>query len=135
MNFLTKQAKIITLSVFILNIGVLAQQKFVVNLNDKTDDTFKVTVFPKNLTDENDIFQFASTAPETYQIMDIGRFVKTFDAFDVDGDKMVFTVKHDEKEIDFTLNLQPAIIKHLFTVESNPTSEQLKPHEAWLKNL
>jgi len=51
------------------------------------------------------------------------------------GDKVVFTVKRDEKEIDFTLNLQRAIIKHQFTVDLNPTPEQLKLREAWLKNL
>lgn len=62
-----------------------SQQKFFVNLNDRADDLFKVTLVPNGLTDANKIFQFASTAPGTYQTMDIGRFVRSFKAFDDSG--------------------------------------------------
>ncbi len=61
------------------------QQLFEVNLNDTTGDSFKVTLVPKQLTPANNVFQFASTAPGTYQEMDIGRFVSDFRAFDKDG--------------------------------------------------
>ncbi len=37
------------------------------------------------LSDENNIFQFAATAPGTYQTMNIGRFVSDFKAFDKKG--------------------------------------------------
>ena len=53
-----------------------------VNLNDRADDLFKVTLAVKGLKAENNIFQFAATAPGTYQTMDIGRFVRNFKAFD-----------------------------------------------------
>ena len=33
----------------------------------------------------NAIYQFASTAPGTYQVMNIGRYVKRFEAFDAAG--------------------------------------------------
>ncbi|WP_232058355.1 M61 family metallopeptidase [Nibribacter ruber] len=56
-----------------------------VNLNDRADDLFKVSLEVKGLKDANNIFQFASTAPGTYQTMDIGRFVKNFKAFDKKG--------------------------------------------------
>lgn len=59
--------------------------KFHINLNDRSNDTFKVKVTVPKLTDENNIFQFASTAPGTYQIMDIGRFVRSFIALDKKG--------------------------------------------------
>lgn len=62
-----------------------AQHKFYVNLNDRTDDLFKVTLFPEKLTDKNKIYQFAATAPGTYEIMDIGRYVRSFKAFDKSG--------------------------------------------------
>ena len=62
-----------------------AQQIFEVNLNDRADDKFHVTVYPEKLSAENNVFQFASTAPGTYQVMDIGRFVSDFKAFDSDG--------------------------------------------------
>ena len=63
----------------------LSQQKFFVNLNDRADNLFKVTLVPDRLTDENKIFQFAATAPGTYQTMDIGRYVRSFKAFDAAG--------------------------------------------------
>ncbi|AUD03712.1 M61 family metallopeptidase [Spirosoma pollinicola] len=56
-----------------------------VNLNDRTDDQFKVTLHVTGLTAENAIYQFASTAPGTYQVMDIGRYVRSFKAFDAKG--------------------------------------------------
>lgn len=65
-----------------------AQQKFYVNLNDRADDQFKVTITPNGLTSANNIFQFASTAPGTYQTMDIGRFVKSFKAYDESGNEI-----------------------------------------------
>jgi len=64
---------------------------FNVNLLDRSDDTFKVQVTPPTLTAENDIFQFASTAPGTYQVMDIGRYVNGFKAFDKDGKELATT--------------------------------------------
>ncbi|MDP2039080.1 MAG: peptidase [Ignavibacteria bacterium] len=78
--------------VFLVMISILsissAQQKFYVNLNDKADDLFKVTLVPSGLTSENKVFQFASTAPGTYQTMDIGRFVRSFKAFDESGSEI-----------------------------------------------
>ncbi len=56
-----------------------------VNLNDRSDDTFKVRLLVSGLTAANAVYQFAATAPGTYQIMDIGRFVRKFQAFDEKG--------------------------------------------------
>jgi predicted metalloprotease with PDZ domain len=56
-----------------------------IDLNDRTDDTFKVTAWVGGLTEANAIYQFAATAPGTYQVMDIGRFVRRFEAFDAAG--------------------------------------------------
>lgn len=75
----------------LLNISVSSQHKFQVNLNDRSDDLFKVTLIPEKLTDKNKIYQFAATAPGTYQIMDIGRYVRNFKAFDASGSEV--TVK------------------------------------------
>ena len=65
--------------------SVFAQQKFYVNLNDRADDLFKVTLIPEKLSEQNKIYQFASTAPGTYQTMDIGRYVRSFKVFDTGG--------------------------------------------------
>ena len=62
-----------------------APLEYVVNLNDRSGDTFKVTLSVDDLTAANAVYQFASTAPGTYQVMDIGRFVRSFEARDDDG--------------------------------------------------
>ncbi|MBD2703654.1 PDZ domain-containing protein [Spirosoma sp. BT702] len=59
-----------------------------VNLNDRADDNFKVTLHVDGLKPENAVYQFAATAPGTYQVMDIGRFVRSFQAFDKKGKEL-----------------------------------------------
>ncbi len=59
-----------------------------VNLNDRADDLFKVKLSVNDLKSENAVYQFAATAPGTYQVMDIGRFVRDFKALDAQGDTL-----------------------------------------------
>jgi len=47
-----------------------------------------VTLTVDDLAGENAIYQFASTAPGTYQVMDIGRFVREFQAADAGGNEL-----------------------------------------------
>lgn len=56
-----------------------------IDLNDRADDLFKVTLTVTGLSAANEIYQFASTAPGTYQVMNIGRFVRSFEALDAAG--------------------------------------------------
>jgi predicted metalloprotease with PDZ domain len=65
-----------------------APLSYAINLNNRADDLFKVTLTVRGLTAENAVYQFASTAPGTYEVMNIGRFVKSFDAFDGRGRKV-----------------------------------------------
>ncbi len=60
--------------------------EYAVNLNDRTGDTFKVTLSVDDLGPENAVYQFASTAPGTYQRMNIGRLVRSFEAVDAEGE-------------------------------------------------
>jgi predicted metalloprotease with PDZ domain len=62
-----------------------APLEYTVSLNDRTGDTFKVTLSVDDLSPENAVYQFASTAPGTYQTMNIGRFVRSFEAVDAEG--------------------------------------------------
>ena len=48
----------------------------------------RIHVTGERLGPENDVLQFAATAPGTYQIMDIGRFVENLEARDADGNLM-----------------------------------------------
>ena len=56
-----------------------------VDLNDRADDLFHVRMLVSGLGSDNAILQFASTAPGTYQVMDIGRYVKDLHAFTSSG--------------------------------------------------
>lgn len=58
---------------------------FYVNIHDRMDDSFKVEIRELNLARHHNTFQFAATAPGTYQTMDMGRFVRAFKAFDSKG--------------------------------------------------
>lgn len=53
-----------------------------INLKDRSDDTFKVSMYMDNLTDGNAVFQFPATVPGTYDIFDIGRYVSNVKAYD-----------------------------------------------------
>jgi len=56
-----------------------------IDLNRRADDLFHVILRVSGLTRANAIYQFASTAPGTYQVMNIGRYVKAFAAYDASG--------------------------------------------------
>ncbi len=87
-----------------------AQQKFYVDLTSRTDDLFKVTLIPDKLGEQNKIFQFAATAPGTYQIMDIGRYVQSFKAFDENGNEISVThLSVNQWEIS-----NPTLVKKIF---------------------
>ncbi len=70
------------LLILILFSFTTAQHKIYVDLNEREDDLFYVEVLPENLSKENNIFNFAATAPGAYQRMNLGRYVKSFQAFD-----------------------------------------------------
>lgn len=59
-----------------------------VDLNNRDDDTFDVTLYVNNLTSDNNIYQFAASAPGTYRTMDMGRFVRRFYALNSKGDTL-----------------------------------------------
>jgi len=58
---------------------------FTIDMTGPSTDTFLVELKVPKLSSSNKIFQFASTAPGAYQVMDIGRFVSDFKAFDKKG--------------------------------------------------
>jgi hypothetical protein len=62
--------------------------KYEVDLTKHNDDLFHVKVFVENLSPENNIYNFAATAPGTYQILNFGRFIKSFKAFDEKGEEI-----------------------------------------------
>lgn len=55
---------------------------FTIDMTGPSTDTFLIELNVPKLSSSNNIFQFASTAPGAYQVMDIGRFVSHFKAYD-----------------------------------------------------
>lgn len=80
---------LVTLALLLWPAGGAAAQRsplgYAIDLNDRADDAFKVTAWVGGLSEANAVYQFAATAPGTYQVMDIGRFVRSFEAFDGAG--------------------------------------------------
>lgn len=78
---------LLTLLLVLSATSLLAQKgtvRFEIDMTQSAD-TFYITMYPGKLKKENNLFQFASTAPGTYQTMNIGRLVSDFEAFDKKG--------------------------------------------------
>jgi predicted metalloprotease with PDZ domain len=65
--------------------------RFTIDMTGPSTDTFLVEVDVPRLGRSNDVYQFASTAPGAYQVMDIGRFVADFRAYDARGRRIEVT--------------------------------------------
>ncbi|MGD8306461.1 MAG: peptidase [Ignavibacteria bacterium] len=72
----------------LINQDVSAQIIYQVDVTNYQDDLFHVTVLTENLTPENNIYNFVSTTPGTYDMLDFGRFVRSFNAYDKDGNEL-----------------------------------------------
>lgn len=86
-----KKGLFTTVMVMVLAASTFAQTanlRYNIDLNDREDDTFKVTLEVDKLNEENNVYQFASTAPGTYQTMNLGRFVSDFKVFDKKGNEI-----------------------------------------------
>ena len=59
-----------------------------VDLRERADDRFHVRLSVDGLPAGGDVLQFAATAPGTYQVMDVGRFVEGLSATGADGSEI-----------------------------------------------
>jgi predicted metalloprotease with PDZ domain len=84
----TLYTSIVLLMLSLTAFGQKASLNYTLDINDREDDQFKVVLNIKKLTAENDIYQFAATAPGTYQTMNLGRLVRSFKAFDKKGNEI-----------------------------------------------
>jgi predicted metalloprotease with PDZ domain len=74
---------------------------FHIDVTDHSDDLFHVTVNTNNLKRLNGVYNFAATVPGTYSVLDFGRFVKTFRAYDSGGNELqVNRISTNQWEID-----------------------------------
>ncbi|HEX9659130.1 MAG TPA: hypothetical protein VGA18_02480, partial [Rhodothermales bacterium] len=66
----------------------IAPLEYSVDLTTLSDDRFEVSLSVSDLGPENAVYQFASTAPGSYEVMDIGRYVTSFTALDASGSEI-----------------------------------------------
>ncbi|HEY6437286.1 MAG TPA: hypothetical protein VIY47_11910 [Ignavibacteriaceae bacterium] len=59
-----------------------------VNVLNYQDDLFHVTISTQGLSEENNIYNLPSTVPGTYSLLNFGRFVKSFSAYDKNGNEL-----------------------------------------------
>ena len=59
-----------------------------VDVRERGDDRFLVRLMVDGLPDGSDVLQFAATAPGTYQVMDVGRFVEGLRVTDGAGNEI-----------------------------------------------
>lgn len=72
----------------VTNSNLSTQIVYDVDVTNYEDDLFHVTVFASGLTNENDIYNLPATVPGTYSNLNFGRFVKSFIAYDKDGNEL-----------------------------------------------
>lgn len=65
-----------------------AQVIYEVNVLNYEDDLFHVTIYTEGLNEENNIYNLPATVPGTYSLLDFGRFVKSFSAYDENGNEL-----------------------------------------------
>jgi predicted metalloprotease with PDZ domain len=104
------------------------QQKFIVDLSDTAGHTFNVTLYPEKLSDKNKIYQFAAAAPGTYEIMDIGRFVNSFHAFNK-SNKEIPTKHISENQWEIST---PAQTKKITYSVSDTWHSDIKTHAIYM---
>ncbi len=65
--------------------GPKPEINYIVDITAPSEDIFKVNVYVENLEEKNNIYNFAATAPGTYQVLDFGKYVSNFKAFNNKG--------------------------------------------------
>ncbi|MCB0280041.1 MAG: hypothetical protein KDD94_11080, partial [Calditrichaeota bacterium] len=74
----------------ILFILLFSQDNFnyTLDLSNPSDDYFHVTMNVNGLSSDDGVFSFVAFAPGVHQVLNFGRFIETFKAFDKNGDEI-----------------------------------------------
>jgi predicted metalloprotease with PDZ domain len=99
-----------------------------VDVTNHQDDLFHVTVFVNGLSQRNNVYNFASTTPGTYSILDFGRFVKSFNAFDADGNELsTERLSTNRWEINYAEKLSKLVYDVEDTFDADYTENKVYP--------
>lgn len=128
---MNKNASVIVLLLSLLvHTGLRAGTSFHyhVDVTNTATDSFAVTLKVSGLKGDSIIYQFAATAPGTYQVMDVGRLVGSFTARNADGRPLPA----------HRLSTNQFVIRHASTIAtveyriSDSFDENLQPHPIYL---
>jgi predicted metalloprotease with PDZ domain len=99
-----------------------------VDVTNHQDDLFHVTVIVSGLSQKNNVYNFASTTPGTYSIMDFGRFVKSFKAFDGKGNELsTERLSSNRWEINYAEKLSKLVYDVEDTFDAEYTENKVYP--------
>jgi len=108
--------------------GDQAKILYEINVLNHQDDLFHVTVYTEGLTEENNIYNLPSTVPGTYSVLDFGRFMKSFEAFDIDGNTLpVEQISIDRWEISNSDRLAKLVYDIEDSFDSDIDSNKVLP--------
>ncbi len=98
------------------------------DVTNHQDDLFHVTVSVSGLSQENNVYNFASTTPGTYSIMDFVRFVKSFKAYDKEGNELsTERLSTNRWEINYAENLSKLVYDVEDTFDAEYTENKVFP--------
>ncbi|MFB3057620.1 MAG: peptidase, partial [Ignavibacteriaceae bacterium] len=98
------------------------------DVTNHQDDLFHVTVSVSGLSQENNVYNFASTTPGTYSIMNFGRFVKSFNAYDEEGNELsTERLSTNRWEINHAENLSKLVYDVEDTFDAEYTEHKVFP--------
>jgi len=60
-----------------------------VDLSNYEDDLFHVTLYPGQLSKDDQYYNFVAFAPGVHQVLNYGRFVQSFEAYDMSGNELL----------------------------------------------
>jgi predicted metalloprotease with PDZ domain len=73
---------------FFNSLSLAQTATYEIDVTNHQDDLFHVSVFVSELSSKNNIYNFAATVPGTYSNLNFGRFVKSFHAYDNNGNEI-----------------------------------------------
>ena len=94
------------------------------SLKNPAEDVFRTTVLVSGLKAENNIYNFVSTAPGTYDNLNYGRLVKEFKAYDASGNE-VSTEKISTNQ--WKLSAPERVAKVVYVMDDSFESVEIMP--------
>ncbi len=113
----------LTLMGVVFGLNAFSQLQYSVSLTDVEKDEIQVILYPPTIQSQEIEFCFPMTIPGTYAVLDFGRFISSFKAFDQEGKKL--KVKKSGKNCYRILNAS-ALARITYQVEDTWDAKKRK---------